>query len=183
MIILSFIARKIKIDVVNSNHFIALGIDTIHAALAIYMIYRYLNHYDISRTLTRSEEKYYQIMLSTEDNTGVNSIVIFIYFLLTLLYRMLYQMFFFETFGVLIKIIVKMVEQSVKFLFISLLFLFTFALIGNCLFNDMSEFKNIFISFNTMYGSALGGFDFGIFASGTTTHETYGRLFMGVYLF
>jgi len=166
----------------SKNHLIALLIDSIHFSLAIYMMVRYFDDYTIDRTLSRPEEKYYKTMLATE-NSGIHVKVIFIYLLITLLYRMLYQMLFFETFGVLIQILVIMFYKASKFLVISLLFLFAFSLIGNTLFNDLTQFSTIFMSFNTMYESSLGGFDFSIYASGTTTHETYGRLFMGVYLF
>lgn len=181
MIFLSFIVRKISIKALSTNLVYAFLFDTVQAALAIYLIVKYAGSYSIDRTLSRGEEKYYRMFLATEDG-GLHPKTIFVYLVIIMIYRMLFQMVYFENFGALVMIIVKMVDKSFRFLVISTLFLLGFSLIGNTLFNDLTEFRNFWISLNTMYQSALGGFDFSIFAASSVTAEVYGRIFLAIYL-
>ena len=179
--ILSLFVRKIGIKGINANLGGAIFIDFIHFVGAIYLIVQYCTYYDINRTLSRSEEKYYRMFLSTE-SSGVQPKVIFTYLIITLMYRMLYQMSYFETFGALVQIIVKMIFEWFKFLTLCFFFLVTFTIIGYNLFNDIPEFNTIFYSFNTMYQSTFGGFDFSIYANSSITAEVYGRLYLCIFL-
>ena len=178
---LSFIVRKISIKALSANLTAAIIIDFIHWVGAIYLIVQYLASYDINRTLSRSEEKYYRMFASTE-SYGVQPKVIFVYLVVVLIYRLLYQMVYFETFGALVQIIIKMIANCFKFLILSFMFLVAFTLLGHILFNDITEFSTIFYSFNTMYQSVFGGFDFSIYANSTITFEYYGRIFMCLFL-
>lgn len=105
---MSLTVRKISVKVVGANMLSSTFIDLVHFIGAIYLLVRYFTHFDISRTLTRPEEKYYKMFLSTEEN-GVQPKVIFVYLVITVLNRLLYYMVYFDTFGALIQIILKMV--------------------------------------------------------------------------
>ena len=178
---LSYIVRKISTSALSINLSVAIVIDFVHTVGAIYLIIEYCTYYNISRTLSRSEEKYYKMFASTEDR-GVQPKVIFAYLVIVLVYRLLYQMIYFQTFGALVQIIIKMVGSCLKFLMLSFIFLVAFTILGHILFNDINEFQSIFWSFNTMYQSVFGGFDFAIYANSTITPEYYGRIFMCLYL-
>ena len=156
-------------------------IDFIHTVGAIYLLVQYFTSFDISRTLSRPEEKYYRMFLATEDK-GVQPKVIFVYLVITLVYRLLYYMIYFETFGALVQIIIKMIAFCFNFLALSTLFLLAFSLLGHILFNDIEEFWSFPRSFNQMYQSVFGGFDFTIYANSTLTTEYYGRIFMSLFL-
>ena len=99
-----------------------------------------------------------------------------------MVYRMFYQMAFFEIFGALVQTVIKMFISCAKFLVLTFIFVVSFSALGHNLFNDIEEFSTIFRSFNTMYQSIFGGFDFAIYSNSSITPEYYGRLFMWVYL-
>ena len=178
---LSLIVRKIGIKGLNNNLKGALFLDLIHFIGAIYLIIQYCTYYRIDRTLSRSEEKNYRMFLATQD-AGVQTKVIFTYLIIVIIYRMLFQMSYFETFGALVQIIAKMIIECFKFLVLSFFFLVTFTIIGHNLFYDISEFSSIFYSFNTMYQSTFGAFDFAIYTNSTLTSEYYGRIFLSIFL-
>ena len=50
------------------------------------------------------------------------------------------------------------------------------------LFFDIDEFKSFLVSFNTLYGSALGGFDFSIFSNSNEYDEHVGKIYLFIYL-
>ena len=181
LIYLSFIVRKISTSALSKILTAAILFDFVHAVGAIYLIVRYLTYYDISRTLSRSEEKYYKMFAATEAG-GVQPKVIFAYLVIVMMYRLLFQMVYFNTFGALVQIIIQMIVSCFKFLILSLIFLVAFTILGYILFNDIDQFKSIFWSFNTMYQSVFGGFDFTIYSSSTITPEFCGRLFMCLFL-
>ena len=181
LIYLSFIVRKISTSALSKILTTAILIDFVHVVGAIYLIVRYLTYYDISRTLSRSEEKYYRMFEATEAG-GVQPKVIFAYLVIVMMYRLLFQMVYFNTFGALVQIIIQMIVSCFKFLILSLIFLVAFTILGYILFNDIDQFKSIFWSFNTMYQSVFGGFDFTIYSSSTITPEFCGRIFMCLFL-
>ena len=178
---LSIIIRRISIKALSYNLAAAIIIDFIHTVGAIYLIIQYWTYYNINRTLTRAEEKYYKMFLSTE--TGeVQPKNIFVYLIIVIVYRMLYQLVYFKAFGPIVQIIIKMITKCFVFLILSLMFLFAFTLMGFILFYDINEFSSIFYSFNTMYQSIFGGFDFTIYTKSNVTKEYYGRIFMCLFL-
>lgn len=65
---------------------------------------------------------------------------------------------------------------------LSTLFLLCFSLLGYGLFNDIDQFSSYTRSFNEMYMSVFGAFDFAIYANSTITAEYYGRIFIGLFL-
>ena len=91
---LTLIMKKISINALSGYLIFAFFIDLLQVIGAIYLIVRYNTYYDINRTLSRSEEKYYKIFLSTEGE-GIQPKVIFILFIIVMVYRMFYQMAFF----------------------------------------------------------------------------------------
>ena len=121
------------------------------------------------------------MFLSTEAG-GVQPKVIFVYLILVVMYRILYQMAYFKTFGPIVQIIIKMIANCFVFLIISLMFLISFTIMGYVLFYDIAEFSTIFRSFNTMYQSIFGGFDFTIYSNSSKTAEYYGRIYLCVFL-
>lgn len=123
----------------SANLTAAIIIDFVHFIGAIYLLVQYFTYYDVSRTLSRAEEKYYKMFASTEEK-GVQPKVIFVYLVIVLVYRLLYYMIYFETFGALVQIIIKMITFCFKFLVLSGLFLLAFSLFGHILFNDIEEF-------------------------------------------
>ena len=50
------------------------------------------------------------------------------------------------------------------------------------LFFDIDEFDSFLVSFNTLYGSALGGFDFSIFSKSNEYDEFVGKIYLFIYL-
>ena len=50
------------------------------------------------------------------------------------------------------------------------------------LFFDIDEFDSFLVSFNTLYGSALGGFDFNIFSQSNEYEEYVGKIYLFIYL-
>ena len=173
--------KKISIKALSGYLVFAFFIDLLQTVGAIYLIIRYNTDYNIDRTLSRSEEKYYKIFLSTEGE-GIQPKVIFFLLIVVLVYRMFYQMAFFEIFGALVQTVIKMFISCAKFLVLTFIFVVSFSTLGHNLFNDIEEFSTIFRSFNTMYQSIFGGFDFTIYSNSSITPEYYGRLFMWVYL-
>ena len=95
---------------------------------------------------------------------------------------MLYQFVYFKAFGPIVQIILKMIAKCLLFLTLSLMFLFAFTMMAFILFNDIDEFSSIFYSFNTMYQSIFGGFDFTIYTKSYITREYYGRIFMCLFM-
>ena len=181
LIYLSFIVRKISTSALSKILTAAILFDFVHTVGAIYLIVQYLTYYDISRTLSRSEEKYYRMFAATEAG-GVQPKVIFAYLVIVMMYRLLFQMVYFNAFGALVQIIIQMIVSCFKFLILSLIFLVAFTILGYILFNDIDQFKSIFWSFNTMYQSVFGGFDFAIYSSSRITPEFWGRIFMCLFL-
>ena len=178
---LTLILKKISIKALSSYLIFAFFIDLLHVIGAIYLIVRYNTYYNIDRTLSRPEEKYYKIFISTEGE-GIQPKVIFFLLIVVMVYRMFYQMAFFETFGSLVQTVIKMFISCAKFLVLTFIFVLSFSALGHNLFNDIDDFSTIFRSFNTMYQSIFGGFDFTIYANSSITPEYYGRLFMWIYL-
>lgn len=115
MVVLTYIVRGISLKLLSPNFMLLITANAIHFILAINFIKVYFTEYDISRTLTRSEEKYYQMMMSTfKDSVG--SYVVYNYLVFYLGGRILYQFVYFDMFGVLVQIIIKMIFNAVKFL-------------------------------------------------------------------
>ena len=178
---LSIIVRRISIKALSYNLAAAIIIDFIHTVGAIYLIIQYWTYYNIDRTLTRPEEKYYKIFLSTETE-NFQPKTVFVYLIIVIVYRMLFQLVYFKAFGPIVQIIIKMIAKCLVFLNLSLMFLFAFTMMAFILFNDIDEFSSIFYSFNTMYQSIFGGFDFTIYTKSYITREYYGRIFMCLFM-
>ena len=121
-------------------------------------------------------------MFAATEAGGVQPKVIFAYLVIVMMYRLLFQMVYFNTFCALVQIIIQMNVSCFKFLVLSLILLVAFTILGYILFNDIDQFKSIFWSFDTMYQSVFGGFDFTIYSSSTITPEFWGRIFMCLFL-
>ena len=86
-----------------------------------------------------------------------------------------------EALGELVQIILRMIEDSIRFLFLFTILMVFFAVIGHMLYYDLDEFESFPQSFTTMYQAALGDFDFSIF-DGRYFDDYVGRIYMCIYL-
>ena len=108
MVVLTYVIRGISLKLLSPNFMLLITANLVHFIIAINFIYVYFTHYNIDRTLTRPEEKYYKMMMSTfNDTVGSYTIINFLVFYLG--GRMMYQFVYFETFGVLVQIVIKMI--------------------------------------------------------------------------
>ena len=141
MVVLTYVVRGISLKLLSPNFMLLITANFIHFILAINFIYVYFTQYNIDRTLTRSEEKYYKMMMSTfEDSVGSYTVFNFLVFYLG--GRILYQFVYFEMFGVLVQIVIKMIFNAVKFLFFCLLFILFFTIVANIMYiNNSNHFK------------------------------------------
>ena len=57
-----------------------------------------------------------------------------------------------------------------------------FSLVGFGLFYDVTELSSLSSSFNTMFQSSLGGFDYTLFNNAINTSPLAGRIFLSIYL-
>ena len=147
----------------------------------MFLIKLNLNISYISRTIEKSEEKYYRMMLSTNNNTlGTNFIYNYLVFLLG--WRILYQLVYFSSFGVLVQIIIKMLINSIKFLSILLILIILFTVVANVSFYDIPGYSSFYESFISMHSSALGGFDFSVFDSSSHVSYYARKLLIAAYL-
>ena len=170
MVVLTYVVRGISLKLLSPNFMLLITANFVHFLLAINFIYVYFTQYNIDRTLTRSEEKYYKMMMSTfEDSVGSYTVFNFLVFYLG--GRILFQFVYFEMFGVLVQIVIKMIFNAVKFLFFCLLFVIFFSIVANIMYFDLSNYASFYDSFVSMYSSALGGFSFADFDS--STHVSY----------
>lgn len=170
MVVLTYIVRGISLKLLSPNFVLLITVNAVHFILSIYFIIVYFTNYNTDRTLARSEEKYYKMMMSTFNDT-VGSCVIYAFLIFYLGGRILYQLVYFEAFGVLVQIIIKMILNALKFLLICLLFIFLFSIVAYFTFYDLQNYGTFYDSLVSMYSSALGGFSFSDFDS--ATHVTY----------
>ena len=170
MVVLTYIVRGISIKMLSPNFMLVISADIVHWVFAIYFVIAYFSKYNINRTLVRSEEKYYRMMLSTYDDS-IGTPVMYNYYLWLLAARILYQFVYFSSFAVLVQIIIKMMLNAVKFLFICLIFIVVFTILANVLFYDISNYSTFYVSLVSTYSNGLGGFDFSSFDA--STHISY----------
>ena len=87
---------------------------------------------------------------------------------------------FTESLGELVQIILRMIQDSIRFLFLFTILTVFFAVVGHMLYYELEEFDKFAQSFNTMY-AAMGDFDFSIF-NGRYFDDYVGRICMCIYL-
>ena len=181
LILLSYFIRRISIKALSSNFALLFVLDLVYAGFAIYLIIRFSLYYNVDRTLSRYEEKYYAMFLETKTN-NLQPMHWFWYIVCVLIFRILYQQIYFGELGALVQIIIKMVVKVVRFLFIYFTIMLAFSLVGYGLFYDIDNYSTLPKSFNTMFGSSLGGFDFTLYDNSTVSSATAGRIYLSIYL-
>ena len=183
MIFLSYFVRKISIKNLSKNFLVLFLLDLANTALAIYLIIKFVFYYNIDRILTRPEEKYYRMLQEIESNT-LQPMHWFIYCIWILVIRVFHILIYFDEFalGVLILIIVKMAIKVLKFLVLYFTIILAFSFVGYGMFYDIEEYSTIFKSYNTMFKSSLGGYDYSIYDNSVKSSSTAGRIYLSIYL-
>ena len=181
MILLSYFVRRISIKALSPNVLLLILLDLVYAWFAIYLVIKFIFYYNIDRNLTRFEEKYYAMYLEIKTNS-LEPMHCLSYIVWVLIFRFLYQQIYFGERGALVQIVIKMVAKIVNFLFIYFTIMLAFSLVGFGLFYDVTELSSLSSSFNTMFQSSLGGFDYTLFNNAINTSPLAGRIFLSIYL-
>ena len=181
MILLSYFLRRISLKTLSSNFTLLLLIDAVHSGFAIYLFIKLVFYYNIDRTLSRYEEKYYAMFLEVK-TSSLQPMHWFCYILTYLIFRNLYQQIYFGEFGTLVQIIIKMAAKVIKFLTVYFIIVLMFSWVGYGLFYDIEDYSTLPKSFNTMFKSSLGGFDYTLYDNSTNTSSTAGRIYLSIYL-
>ena len=183
IIFLTYFVRKISIKALSKRFLLLFLLDLAHSVLSIYLITKFVLNYNIERTLTRPEEKYYRMLLEIESDT-LQPMHWFWYFIWVLIIRLFHMLIYFDEygFGILIQTIVKMAIKVIRFLVLYFTIILAFSFVGYGLFYDIEDYSSLFKSYNTMFKSSLGGFDYSIYDNSTKSSSTAGRIYLSIYL-
>jgi hypothetical protein len=181
LIMSSFFVRKINMKALNKYFMLQSVLDLTTFALAILLLVKYNDDNGQSRNDYPTAEKNYRFMLDATDGDFGSNVQISLLFSV-LIFRLLHILIYNKAVGYLVQITIAMLTTSMKFILLCLIVLITFTIVGLLLFSDMEEFKTFYLSFNSMYAFALGGFDFEIFTNEYRMSSTSGRVFLGIFL-
>ena len=157
--------------------------DLVYSWLAVYWVIKFIYFYNIDRSLSRSEEKYYRMLLEIETNR-LQPMHWFMYFIWVLTLRLFHYLIYFDEygFGILIKIMIKMTIKVFRFLVLYFVIILIFSFVGYGLFYDVEDYSTLIKSYNTMFKSSLGGFDYSIYDNSTISSSTARRIYLSIYL-
>ena len=127
------------------------------------------------------DDYFYEIFKIWKDYEP-NQMLFYIFFMTFIMVKCFLGLLFNTYLGELAQIAISMLKDSFRFLFLYLILLIFFSVVGYMLFLDIDEFKSFLVSFNTLYGSALGGFDFEIFSKSNEYEEHVGKIYLFAYL-
>ena len=183
MILLTYSVRKISIKALSKSMLFLFILDLVYSGLAIYWVIKFIYFYNIDRSLSRSEEKYYRMLLEIETNK-LQPMHWFMYFIWVLIVRLFHYLIYFDEvgFSVLIEIMVKMTIKVFRFLVLFFIIILAFSFVGYGLFYDVEDYSTLIKSFNTMFKSSLGGFDYSLYDNSTISSSTAGRIYLSIYL-